>query len=99
MTIEEKKIKVTKFIDNLDKDLEREPNTKRELANDRATLEGIDDMVNEGANFPSDCPFDSYEDWRTAVEKEITTSEKNLQRVQEQKLEKDFYQFYLDNVS
>ena len=99
MTLDEKKLKVQEFIDKLQKDNEGEDRVKRELANDRATLEAIDGMVDNGEPMPPNCPYPSYVEWRDVVEKQIGTSEKNLMRFSEQKLEIEFYQFYLDNVA
>ncbi|MGL4499208.1 MAG: hypothetical protein ACRCU2_09115 [Planktothrix sp.] len=99
MTIEEKKIRVQEFIDKLEKDNEREDGVRRELANDRATVEAIDGMVDNGEPFPPNSPYPSYIDWREIVEKQITASEKNLLKFSDQKIEIELYQFYLDNVA
>ncbi|MGL6098734.1 MAG: hypothetical protein ACRC0G_03805, partial [Fusobacteriaceae bacterium] len=99
MTIDEKKLKVQTFIDKLEKDNEGEDRVRRELANDSATLEAIDDMVNNGESLPSNSPYLGFIQWRELVEKQIGASEKNLLKFSEQKLEIEFYQFYLDNVA
>lgn len=99
MNLAAKKEGITKLVEKLTKSNDREDNLKKELANDRATLERIDDMVNDGDTLPNDIVYTSFTDWRDAVEKQITSGERSIQRISEQKIEVEALQYYVDNAT
>ncbi|MGL4253787.1 MAG: hypothetical protein ACRCU6_04120 [Fusobacteriaceae bacterium] len=99
MELAAKKEAITKLVEKLEKSNEREPSVKRELANDRAALERIDDMVDNGDPLPPGFAYDGFIEWRDAVEKQIATGEKSLLNISEQRIEIEALKFYLDNVA
>lgn len=99
MNLVAKKEAIGKLVERLMKSNEREDGLKRELANDRATLERIDDMVDNGDLLPEDCAYDTFIHWREAMEKQVNTGEKSIHKIMDQKLEVEALQFYLDNVA
>ncbi|MGL4403578.1 MAG: hypothetical protein ACRCTS_07650 [Fusobacteriaceae bacterium] len=99
MDLAAKKEAITKLVEKLEKSNEREPSVRRELANDRAALERIDDMVDNGDPLPPGFAYDGFIEWRDAVEKQIATSEKSLLNIAEQRIEIEALRYYLDNIT
>ncbi|MGL5963040.1 MAG: hypothetical protein ACRCZ9_07105 [Fusobacteriaceae bacterium] len=99
MDLAAKKEMIEKLVEKLEKSNDREASLRRELANDSAALERIDDMVSNGDPLPSDFAYLGFIEWREAVEKQIGTSEKSLLNIAEQRIEVEALKFYLENVT
>ncbi len=99
MDLAAKKEMIEKLVEKLEKSNEREPSVRRELANDSAALERIDDMVDNGDPLPPDFAYPGFMEWRDAVEKQIATGEKSLLNIAEQRIEIEALRYYLDNIT
>lgn len=99
MTVDEKKGAVQLMINALTKSNERESNLKKELSDDTMTLRGVQEMILNGDPVPLDCGYDTLEAWEASIEKEITSSNKSLANIEEQKIEVEALQYYVDNIA
>lgn len=96
-TPEEKRVVIQGLVDKFTKSNEREPAVKRELADDTMSLSKITEMITNGEPMPADSPYESLEAWEESISKEILTSQKSLAKIEEQKVEIEGLQYYLDN--
>lgn len=93
MTITAKKEAAEKLREKLEKSNEKEPKGLREIANDTATRERVIQKKDNGDPLP--LGYTSYTEWLENIGKEITTSEKSLERIEDQKLMIEVLDFYL----
>lgn len=99
MTVEDKKGAVQKMINTLTKSNERESNLRKELSDDAMTLRGVQEMILNGDPVPLDCGYETLEDWEASIEKEIASGNKSLANIEEQKIEVEALQYYVDNIA
>ncbi|MGL4499209.1 MAG: hypothetical protein ACRCU2_09120 [Planktothrix sp.] len=93
MTIEAKKLFAESLKEKLDKSNLREPRNLRELANDIATLERVEEKQLAGDPLPPG--YESYPEWLDTVGKEIGNSENSLEKIEDQKLMIETLDFYI----
>lgn len=98
MTVDEKKLLIQGMVEKLSKSNERESTLRKELADDRLTLERVEEMQLAADPIPVDSTYESYEAWIASIEKEISRGENSIANIQEQKVEVEALQYYLDNV-
>ncbi|MGL5123849.1 MAG: hypothetical protein ACRC6K_06795 [Fusobacteriaceae bacterium] len=99
MTNGEKIFIIKSLVEKFTKSIERELGVKKEISDDKATLEQIQEMNNSALAMPSDSGYVSYEEWITSINKEITSGINSLAKIGEQKVEIEALQYYLDNTT
>ena len=99
MDLDNKKIVINGMIEKLTKSNLRELALKKELADDNLTFLKVTEMSEGGIELPLDCGYENYEEWLEEIEKEINTGIGSLSRVDEQKVEVEALQYYVDNIN
>ncbi len=99
MDLDNKKIIITAMIEKLTKSNKRELGLKKELADDNLTFLKVTEMSENSAELPVDCGYENYPEWLDGIEKEINTGIGSLAKVDEQKIEVEALQYYIDNIA
>lgn len=99
MTTLEKKDLIQGLVDKKAKSNEREISIKKELTDDTLTFSKIQEMMGNSEPLPIDSPYESYEEWTSSIEKEINTGIKSLTKIDEQKVEIEALEYYINNYA
>lgn len=99
MTNGEKILIIKSLVEKFTKSVERELGVKKEISDDKATLEQIQEMNSANTAIPTDSGYVSYEEWIASINKEITSGINSLAKIGEQKVEIEALQYYIDNTS
>ena len=94
----EKKIIVEALIENYGKAIKREDSVNRSKADKEAAWMKVDEMRDNGDPLPTDCGYESFEEWALSLVKRATADSNSLNRIEEQKVLIEVFEFYLANV-
>lgn len=89
---------INKVIDKTEKSIAREANHLKELADDTTTLTAVGEMETAGEPLPADCPYASYLEWKTQLQKEIKSTEGSLERISIEKAELMAFNYFIQNA-
>lgn len=95
----DKKLIIMAMVEKLTKSNKRELALKKELADDNLTFSKVKEMSEAATELPLDCGYENYTEWLEGIEKEISTGIGSLARVEEQKVEVEALQYYIDNIA
>ena len=70
-----------------------------EMENDVTTLASVVQQKADGEPLPENCPYKSYDEWQTDLEKQIKASEASLHRIEREKAELAVYKYYMENAT
>lgn len=98
MTNAEAKPIIVELVEKLKKGLEREPAVNKELADDKLTLEVLEQRKTDGTALPEGCPYETYDEWITQIAKEIKSSESSLGRLGIDKAEIVALEYFIANA-
>lgn len=94
-----KKSIVMAMVEKLTNNIKREIALQRELADDHMAMRKVEEMKENVDPLPENCGYLDYVEWIKGLEKEIASEVGSLAKIQEQKVELEALQFYLENVA
>lgn len=97
--LEIKKEIVVAIAERITNNLKRELALQKELADDKMAMSKVGELLQKADPLPENCGYEDYSQWITGLEKEIASSTGALAKIEEQKVELEALQFYLENVS
>lgn len=89
---------VTGQLEKLKKSIKREDNYFKEMENDRALLEHIEELMEQGGTIPAESPYESFAQWKETVEKQIKAGENSLKRIDTEKAEITAFEYFIANA-
>lgn len=98
LTVAEAKVILADVVEKHKKSIEKEGTYKKELSDDTATLDFINDKVEKGEPLPVDCNYSSYDEWRDQIEKEIKATNNSLNRINIEKAELIAFEYFISNA-
>lgn len=84
--------------EKLKKSIERENSYLKEMEDDKAALTRVEELMESGEPIPIDNPYESYTEWKEAIEKEIKVGETSLKRIDTEKAEIIAFEYFLKNA-
>lgn len=96
--ITETKEIITGQVEKLKKSVQREVNYFKEMENDKALLEHIEELMESGETIPAESPYESFAEWKEAVEKQIKAGESSLRRIDTEKAEIIAFEYFIANA-
>lgn len=98
-TIEEKKAILLENTARIIKTYEKKEAYLKEIADDKATLEFLNEKETAGEPMPDYSNYTDYTEWKETVQKEIDRSETTLENLEIRMIEVEAYKYYIDNYS
>lgn len=89
---------VTGQLEKLKKSIERENSYLKEMEDDKAALTYVEQLMESGESIPENNPYESYTEWKEAIEKEIKAGEASLKRIDTEKAEIIAFEYFLANA-
>lgn len=81
------------------KNYEKKEAYLKEVADDKATLEFLNEKETAGEPMPDYSNYTDYTEWKETVQKEIDRAETTLENLEIRMIEKEAYQYYIDNYT
>lgn len=97
--LKETKEIVTGQLEKYKKSIEREKNYFKEIENDRALLEHIEELMEQGETIPAESPYESFADWKGTIEDQIKAGESSLKRIDTEKALIIALEYYITNAT
>lgn len=97
LSVEEAKVIVQESLEKLKESIKREVGYTKELADDKLTLKTLEKMKTDGEELPVGCPYESFDEWITQINKEIKSSEQSIARIGKEKAEIMAFEYYVTN--
>ena len=97
LSVEEAKVIVQEYLDKLKASVKREVSYSKEIADDKLNLKTLEKMKTDGEELPVGCPYESFDEWITQINKEIKTSEQSIARIGREKAEIMAFEYYIAN--
>lgn len=98
-TTEEKKIVLSENAARIIKTYEKKDAYLKELADDKATLEFLNEKETAGEPMPDYSNYTDYTEWKETVQKEVDRAETTLENLEIRMIEVEAYQYYIDNYT
>ena len=78
MTNQEAKPIVEESLAKLKESVKREGTYNKEIADDKLTLKTLEKMKTDGEELPMDCPYESFDEWITQINKAVSCTHLTL---------------------
>ncbi|MEI6857293.1 hypothetical protein [Psychrilyobacter sp.] len=98
-TIEEKKIVLSENAARIIKTYEKKGAYLKEISDDKATLEFLNEKESAGEPMPDYSNYTDYTEWKETVQKEVDRAETTLENLEIRMIEVEAYQYYIDNYT
>ena len=99
MTNQEAKPIVEESLAKLKESVKREGTYNKEIADDKLTLKTLEKMKTDGEELPLDCPYESFDEWITQINREIKSGENSLARIGKEKAEIVAFEYFVSNAN
>ena len=98
MTVIETKNVLQDLVDKLKKSITREISVLKELDDDKATYNYIENLEKNEQPLPNKCAYANFEEWKSQIIKEINTGNSSLEKINLQKEEIKALEYYIANA-
>ena len=98
MSVTEAKPIVQESLDKLKASIKREVTYSKEIADDKMLLKTIEKMKTDGEELPVGCPYASFDEWITQINKEIKAGENSVARIGKEKAEIVAFEYFIANA-
>ncbi|MGB6127641.1 MAG: hypothetical protein WBG30_02730 [Psychrilyobacter sp.] len=98
-TVPEKKLMLSAKISRTQKTYEKKEAYLKEIADDRATLEFLNERETAGEPMPSYSNYSNYTEWKDTVKKEIERAETTISNLENRMIEVEAFQYYVDTYT
>ena len=99
LSVEEAKVIVQESLDKLKASVKREVSYSKEIADDKLNLKTLEKMKTDGEELPVGCPYESFDEWITQINKEIKSGENSLARIGKEKAEIVAFEYFVANAN